>query len=84
MKKPCQNKGCTTSTGDLVCRGCGITDDEKAAWPGLDRVRQSIILTACAYRLKHYDEAVSLIKIERQLKIMNKGKQYGQTNKPEE
>lgn len=62
MKKPCVNKCTTTSlAADIVCKGCGLTDDERREWGGYSETRKASVATVCAWRLLHYEEVVKVI-----------------------
>lgn len=59
IKKPCVNQCTTTSlAADVICKGCGITDEERRDWGQYTDTRKSIVTTVCEYRLKHYELSV--------------------------
>lgn len=63
IRKPCRNQCTTTSlAADLICKGCGLTDDERRLWGGFDSNRRAITLTLCQYRLANYEECVKYAK----------------------
>ena len=59
IKKPCKNKCTTTSlAADLICRGCGMSDQDRLAWGQMSETHKKITLVICEFRLDNYDECV--------------------------
>jgi len=63
IKKPCKNRCTTTSlAADVICRGCGLTDDERRLWGSYSDAQKVSVIEVCKYRLDHYEECVEQLK----------------------
>jgi len=82
IKKPCINKCTTTSlSADIICKGCGITDKERASWGSYTDIERSITITLCEYRVRNHTLCEEImLKNNKEIKQMNDKAPYRLVN----